>query len=132
MEIWQQILTIILTMIGIPAGILIANMCKEELEAGRKWFVLISFFSLVSIIISAIGFLIAGEIAIIPALVMILLLAGGLFFRKPWLFYIITLAVNVISIFFAEAIMFYTATFSFIFLISFTAYTCSFKKKKEK
>jgi uncharacterized membrane protein len=130
MEIWQQILIIFAAMLGIPVGIIIANICKEELKAGRKWFVLISFFSIVSIFTFVILSLISGEIRIIPALLIILILFCGLFSRKVSFFYILMFIINIINAFSGSDFI-YIPLFSFISFISLTAYALSYKKERK-
>jgi len=133
MELLQQILTIIATMLGIPAGMIIAGMCKEELKKGRKWFGLISFFSLIAITSAIIIFLIQQTIEILPAGIMVLIILLSLFFyRSSLLFYMSIFTLIIISVLWInlDSFTFLVASFSFIFLISLTAYTASYKKRK--
>jgi glucan phosphoethanolaminetransferase (alkaline phosphatase superfamily) len=52
----QIILAIIVALLGYPVGLFIAKSTKEELKAGRKWFKLIMFASIILVIISLIFF----------------------------------------------------------------------------
>jgi hypothetical protein len=130
MEIWQQISIIIATMLGIPAGIIIARMCKEELKPGFRWFVMLQFFSLASIILMLIFLLVFGEVSILPALAIILLIiASSFLLRTAYLFYFTIFMANVVSIVSLDSSQITAiAIFSFIFLVSFTAYAQYFKQ----
>jgi len=44
----KELLLAIVLLLGIPAGYLLAWLCKEELVLGRKWFLVILVLSLVS------------------------------------------------------------------------------------
>lgn len=50
METIQTLLLILIALSGIPAGILVAGMTREELRPGKRWFKLIAAASLVCII----------------------------------------------------------------------------------
>jgi len=133
MELLQQILIAAATMLGIPVGFIIATMTKEELEPGRKWFSLISFFSMIAMIITIVFYLINNQIEILIAIGMILIIIISLFlFRKVLLFYLSILLIVGISVFkiSSETFTLLISAFSFIFLISITAYSLSFRKKK--
>ena len=52
--IWQNILILIIALLGFPAGLFIAKMTKEELKAGRKWFKLLAIAAAIAIIASSI------------------------------------------------------------------------------
>ena len=134
MEILQQILILIATMLGIPAGIIIARMCKEELKPGFRWFVMLQFFSLASIILILIFLLVFGEVSILPALAIILLIITGSFLlRTAYLFYFDIFLANLVSIVSLNSSQITAiAIFSFIFLVSFTAYAQYFKQSNAK
>jgi ABC-type proline/glycine betaine transport system permease subunit len=134
MEIWQQISIIIATMLGIPAGIIIARMCREELKPGFRWFVMLQFFSLASIILMLIFLLVFGKASILPALAIILLIiASSFLLRTAYLFFFTIFIANLVSIFSLDSgQMIAIAIFSFIFLLSFTAYAQYFKQSDAK
>ena len=134
MEILQQILILIATMLGIPAGIIIARTCKEELKPGFRWFVMLQFFSLASIILILIFLLVFGEVSILPALAIILLIITGSFLlRTAYLFYFDIFLANLVSIVSLNSSQITAiAIFSFIFLVSFTAYAQYFKQSNAK
>ncbi len=46
----MRIEEIIFLLIGIPAGIMIAEYCKDELKQGRKWFQRLAMISMIGII----------------------------------------------------------------------------------
>lgn len=52
MNTFQIILTIIIALLGYPIGLFIAKLTEEELEQGRKWFMLIILVSIMGIILS--------------------------------------------------------------------------------
>ena len=135
MELLQQILIAAVAMLGIPAGFIIAAMTKEELEPGRKWFSLVSFFSMIAMVATIIIYIINNQIDILIAVGMILLIIISLFmFRKSISFYLSLLIIMLLSVFYVQNEQFslLIAAFSFIFLIAVTAYSLSFKKKKLK
>ena len=44
-----MLIEIIILLSGIPAGYLIAWLAKDELKAGRKWFVILMIFSIIAL-----------------------------------------------------------------------------------
>ncbi|MGB9708112.1 MAG: hypothetical protein ACPLXC_02175 [Candidatus Pacearchaeota archaeon] len=52
MNAWQVIVSIVIALLGYPVGLLIAKLTEEELEQGRKWFMLIILLSIIGIILS--------------------------------------------------------------------------------
>jgi membrane-associated HD superfamily phosphohydrolase len=135
MELLQQILIATATMLGIPAGFIIAAMTREELGPGRKWFSLLSFFSMIAMVAIIIIYITNNQIDIFIAVGMILLIIISLFmFRKSISFYLSLLIIILLSVFYVknEQFTLLMAAFSFIFLITVTAYSQSFKKQKKK
>ena len=54
MNLLIQNLIIIISLLGFPIGLIIAKFTKEELQAGKKWFLLIIIVCIMAIIISII------------------------------------------------------------------------------
>ncbi len=52
-------MSLILLVLAIPVGLLIANMCKDELIDGRKWFVVLF---IVSVLLGVWFFLIGNNV----------------------------------------------------------------------
>jgi len=50
MSILQNLLLVLVALMGIPAGFIIANAAKEELKPGKKWFLLIAAACLAGIV----------------------------------------------------------------------------------
>ena len=54
MNTLQIVLTIIIAMLGFPAGLIIAWLADDELKAGRVWFEMIIVASIIAIVLSLI------------------------------------------------------------------------------
>ncbi len=54
MNTLQTILIILIAVLGYPVGRFIASKTREELESGRKWFIVIISASIIGILISLI------------------------------------------------------------------------------
>jgi ABC-type sugar transport system permease subunit len=51
-EVYIYLFAILVLFLGIPIGNFLANITKEELKSGKKWFKLVIFISLVSSVVS--------------------------------------------------------------------------------
>lgn len=47
----QAILIVLIMLTSLPAGLLLAYLCRDELVAGRKWFKIISVVSIIAAIL---------------------------------------------------------------------------------
>lgn len=83
MNIIQIVLTVAITLLGYPLGLLISHFTQEELRTGRKWFKLILLISLIFIILALIFFSAESNILmfLLSVLVFIFLLALASFIK---------------------------------------------------
>jgi len=78
----KQILEILILLTAIPAAYILAYLCKDEMKAGQKWFMLILTCSLLAIfILLFINFNPPAKMSIILSLFYIAIVSAISFFR---------------------------------------------------
>ena len=49
---WKNLLLLLISILGIPAGLLISKYTKEELKGGKKWFKILMILMMIIVLIS--------------------------------------------------------------------------------
>lgn len=82
----QNLLYTLILLAGFPAGYLLAYLCRDELVAGRKWFIMLSIVSLISaVIISFTGFYLKFSVILALFFIIIIsLIAVWKSYNKKW------------------------------------------------
>lgn len=82
----QNLLYTLILLAGFPAGYLLAYLCRDELVAGRRWFIMLSIISLISaVIISFTGFYLKfSAILALFFIIIISLIAVWKSYNRKW------------------------------------------------
>lgn len=108
--------TMLVSFSGLVAGIIIANMAKEELKAGRKYFSLMQDFLIVLMLFFLLEFYEVNIFVIVPILLVVFLL---LFYLKNSVKYINMIIYSLLAVIFylsSKSINLFSLEASLIFL----------------